>query len=305
MARNRKRGGKKGVSRRDAGTGTVAGHRLRFSVTRICPTDMLFQRMGRLWRHDEGPSQMRRPAGACREAWILTPGSGRSPAKSHEGFRQDGITSIAHMSCAARSNNGRNAVAFDCRTTSGQCSRPPMRIGTRRGRPWRLRCGSWRRISGRCGTTPTTVRLSGAIPFSEETVTTRAMQRPEADVLLLRSRGMNGGQCLLADGSEVTFPARSPEWRERARIASRLMANIVRVPENWLENVHRPSADLLNRLSPYLYVAPKDGGRPSLYIAALRADGTLEDGFGKRFRRELHPGMGLRTNNVLLKKGGM
>ena len=25
-----------------------------FLVTRICPTDMLFQRMGRLWRHDEG-----------------------------------------------------------------------------------------------------------------------------------------------------------------------------------------------------------------------------------------------------------
>ena len=127
---------------------------------------------------------------------------------------------------------------------------------------------------------------------SEETVTTRAMQRPEADVLLLRSRGMNGGQCLLADGSEVTFPARSPEWRERARIASRLMANIVRVPENWLENVHRPSADLLNRLSPYLYVAPKDGGRPSLYIAALRADGTLEDGFGNDFGGSYTPEWG-------------
>ncbi len=60
---------------------------------------------------------------------------------------------------------------------------------------------------------------------SEETVTTRAIQRPEADVLLLRSRGMNGGQCLLADDSEMAFPARSPEWREQARIASRLMAN--------------------------------------------------------------------------------
>ena len=167
-----------------------------------------------------------------------------------------------------------------------------MRIGTRRVRPWRLRCGSWRRISGRCGTTPTTVRLSGAIPFRKRRLRPGRCSGPKPMCCSLRSRGMNGGQCLLADGSEVTFPARSPEWRERARIASRLMANIVRVPENWLENVHRPSADLLNRLSPYLYVAPKDGGRPSLYIAALRADGTLEDGFGNDFGGSYTPGVG-------------
>lgn len=40
-----------------------------FLVTRIAPTDMLLQRLGRLWRHTETS----RPPTAQREAWILSP----------------------------------------------------------------------------------------------------------------------------------------------------------------------------------------------------------------------------------------
>jgi CRISPR-associated endonuclease/helicase Cas3 len=40
-----------------------------FLVTRIAPTDMLLQRLGRLWRHQD----TKRPACAQREAWILAP----------------------------------------------------------------------------------------------------------------------------------------------------------------------------------------------------------------------------------------
>lgn len=42
-----------------------------FLVTRLCPTDMLFQRLGRLWRHRE--NDVIRPVEAKREAWILAP----------------------------------------------------------------------------------------------------------------------------------------------------------------------------------------------------------------------------------------
>lgn len=40
-----------------------------FLVSRIAPTDMLLQRLGRLWRHEKTP----RPQTAQREAWIISP----------------------------------------------------------------------------------------------------------------------------------------------------------------------------------------------------------------------------------------
>lgn len=40
-----------------------------FMVSRFSPTDMLLQRMGRLWRHKDTP----RPASARRECWLLLP----------------------------------------------------------------------------------------------------------------------------------------------------------------------------------------------------------------------------------------
>ncbi len=40
-----------------------------FLVSRFCPTDMLLQRIGRLWRHDESY----RPDNAQREVWLLAP----------------------------------------------------------------------------------------------------------------------------------------------------------------------------------------------------------------------------------------
>jgi len=53
-----------------------------FLVSRLAPTDMLFQRLGRLWRHQETP----RPVGARREAWILAPDLDDARQDPHRAF---------------------------------------------------------------------------------------------------------------------------------------------------------------------------------------------------------------------------
>ena len=53
-----------------------------FLITRTAPTDMLFQRLGRLWRHENTP----RPEGARREAWVLAPDLDRARQDPHQTF---------------------------------------------------------------------------------------------------------------------------------------------------------------------------------------------------------------------------
>jgi CRISPR-associated endonuclease/helicase Cas3 len=53
-----------------------------FLVTRIAPTDMLLQRLGRLWRHAETC----RPSTARREAWVLAPGLAAAIAAPKQAF---------------------------------------------------------------------------------------------------------------------------------------------------------------------------------------------------------------------------
>lgn len=69
--------GKEGIAERYAQGRILIGTQLLeqsldidadFLVTRLCPTDMLLQRLGRLWRHN-----ITRVESAIREAWILAP----------------------------------------------------------------------------------------------------------------------------------------------------------------------------------------------------------------------------------------
>ncbi len=66
-----------------------------FLVSRIAPTDMLLQRLGRLWRH----SETLRPSSALREAWILSPDLDSAIATPDLAFRTSAKVYAPYVLC--------------------------------------------------------------------------------------------------------------------------------------------------------------------------------------------------------------
>ena len=66
-----------------------------FLVTRIAPTDMLLQRLGRLWRHAETC----RPPTARREAWLLAPGLAEAIAAPEWAFGSTAKVYASYVLC--------------------------------------------------------------------------------------------------------------------------------------------------------------------------------------------------------------
>lgn len=69
-----------------------------FLVSRFAPTDMLLQRLGRLWRHADAP----RAAGAVCEAWLLAPDLAsaiESPKAANSGFGTSAFVYAPYVLC--------------------------------------------------------------------------------------------------------------------------------------------------------------------------------------------------------------
>lgn len=66
-----------------------------FMVTRFAPTDMLLQRMGRLWRHRETP----RPASAQRECWLLAPALEQAITNPQKSFGPSAFVYSTYVLC--------------------------------------------------------------------------------------------------------------------------------------------------------------------------------------------------------------
>jgi len=66
-----------------------------FLVSRFAPTDMLLQRLGRLWRHDETP----RASSAVCEAWIVAPGLALAVENPVAGFGRSAHVYSSYVLC--------------------------------------------------------------------------------------------------------------------------------------------------------------------------------------------------------------
>ena len=66
-----------------------------FLVSRFAPTDMLLQRLGRLWRHDKTP----RPDSAACEAWLLAPNIQQAVAFPEQAFGASAFVYSPYVLC--------------------------------------------------------------------------------------------------------------------------------------------------------------------------------------------------------------
>ena len=237
-----------------------------FLVTRLCPTDMLFQRMGRLWRH-EGT---KRPAEARREAWVLCPSLKEAQTSPAAAFGVSGIVYAPYV--LARTLEvwtGRTMVTLpeDLRpmleATYADRTDEPTPAMARARRELEQKVQSLRTLA--------LFSRSDGRTLSDQTASTRLSDEPTCPVLLVRS--LSDELCTLADGRTVSL-ARDPD--SRREVSAALFSSIVRLRRKSVSFAQSVNASPRLRRMFGFHLPVRENYEP-VYLARLREDGALED----------------------------
>lgn len=237
-----------------------------FLVTRLCPTDMIFQRMGRLWRH----AGTKRPAEARREAWMLAPSLDEALTSPAQAFGVSGLVYAPYV--LARTLEvwtGRETVTLpsDMRpvleATYADRADEPTPAMARVRRELEKKVQSMRTLA--------LFSRSEGGTLSDQAACTRLSDEPTCPVLIVKS--LTETSCTLADGRTVSL-ARDESARRETSAA--LFSSIVRLRRKSVRLTQSVNdSPRLRQL--FLFHLPVRENYEPLYLARLREDGTLED----------------------------
>ncbi len=245
-----------------------------FLVTRFCPTDMLLQRLGRLWRHEQA-----RPLEARCEAWLLHPTLKQvleqpkqiwgaiayvyAPYVLYRSLMEWGhlltvnlpkdIRPLLEATYVERSEDNPDIILLLQELNNEKSKYEGLAL---------------RGLSN-----------SGSVQ-DDNNVSTRVSenQQSDVDVLLLRFFKKCKGETtiMLADGTQLSLHAHAQQtWQTRQEIAAKLSLNIVRVPVN---DAPAPlNMSELNWLSPWLYCGNKYDKTAHLRLAIISGHDHLQD----------------------------
>lgn len=274
-----------------------------FLVSRFAPTDMLLQRIGRLWRHADTP----RHDSARPECWILAPMLEHALANPQAAFGMSAMVYAPYVLCRSLE------VWKDMTSLSLPSGIRALIDRTYVERPetehWarllhELKNGNRFRTGEQAQQALAKLTLSkGGKTLPEHKAETRYSDQDTHDLLLLRSVHSKAGTTYLRlfDGSEVTLPhgrhhLSKAEWRKRAAALNKQLVRISpaycppKIAQHDLKKLH---------LHDVLYLGRPEDDEALLRVALVGDAGELLtlDGrpAGDKYRLEYREDLGFRA----------
>jgi CRISPR-associated endonuclease/helicase Cas3 len=240
-----------------------------FLITRICPTDMLFQRIGRLWRHREADKL--RPERAKREAWILAPPLEDSYNASSVWGKSGKVylPYVLYRSLAVWQEKHKVSLPQDIRPMLEATYVEQEELGVLNKckadvEANRVKLAGLARIG----------ISTGGKTLPESKASTRYSETESCEVLLIRNKSSDetGTTLLLLNGQKLLLPQNikrkdRQEWRS---LASELQQNIVLVPAHLGPST---APHQIQWLKDFAYLGDRD--ESPFRVAIVREDGTL------------------------------
>ena len=243
-----------------------------FLVSRICPSDMLLQRLGRLWRHERD----NRAASARCQAMILSPGLDKALLDPEKAFGSTGHVYAPYVLCRTLEvwvTLSAVSLPDDIRGILEKTYIDRLEQGALAESRNLMLNGDNSRGRRRIGTTGLrTLALSSlseiAPAAGDDNVPTRYSQTETVEILLLRdySEQDSKAHLKLMDGSELELPA-----ADRCRAAAMLQSNCVTVPE--YAAVEPQTSSDLQYFARLMYISHDK--RHCFRITVVNSDGKL------------------------------
>ena len=277
-----------------------------YLVTRIAPTDMLLQRIGRLWRHSDTP----RPNSALKETMVLSPQLCEALNLPETHFGLSAWVYSPYVLCRSLAVwQGRKAIKLpgDIRPLIDETYIPRHESGPWHDLKQELENGTRFKKGQHAQEELARITLSTSVKIlSEDKAETRYSDQDTQDVLLIRSITVESHTTIirLLDDSVLRIPHErhrlsKSEWR---RLAISLHQQVVRInPIYW------PQITSLRSLKRFFlhevfHLGHSDSDRSLLHVALVNEHGVLfsHDGqpISQRHLLEYRADIGLITRSI-------